>query len=144
MSIEGLIEYNVAKSLDSIDDEGGLIRMSANIAESISLEERAESIWDEICNRVTTLQIELRKWKDTFAEIPSHSFYARVHKVREKLILDAAGHEELEMFYRDKRELLWYDDFAQVVANENAFGNWKDYADKMGTYNKASEFIINS
>lgn len=144
LSIEGLIEYNVAKSLDSIDDEGGLIRMSANTVELLSLEDRTESIWDEICNRVTTLQIELRKWKDTFAEIPSHSFYARVHKVREKLILDAAGHEELEMFYRDKRELLWYDDFAQVVANENAFGSWKDYADKTGAFNKASEFIINS
>ena len=144
LSIEGLIEFNVAKSVDSIDDEGGLIRMSASTAELLSTEDRAEAIWDEICNRVAMLQIELRKWKNDFALIPNHSFYARVHKVREKLILDATGHEELEMFYRDKRELLWYDDFAQVVANENAFGSWKEYADKMGAYNKATEFLINS
>ncbi len=144
LSIEGLIEYNVAKSVDSIDDEGGLIRMSANAAELLSTEERAEAIWDEICNRVSMLQIELRKWKNDFALIPNHSFYARVHKVREKLILDAAGHEELEMFYRDKRELLWYEDFAQVVANENAFGSWKEFADKMGAYHKSAEFLINS
>ena len=144
LSIEGLIEFNVAKSVDSIDDEGGLIRMSANTAESLSTEERAEAIWDEICNRVAMLQIELRKWKNDFALIPNHSFYARVHKVREKLILDAGGHEELEMFYRDKRELLWYDDFAQAVANENAFGSWKEYADRMGSYNHLSHFTINS
>lgn len=142
LNIEGLIEYNVAKSLDSIDDEGHLLRMTASEAGTMSMEERSESIWNEICNRVPVLQSELRKWRNEFSLIPSHSFYARVHKVREKLILDSNGHNELEMFYRDKRELIWYDDFAQVVANENAFGSWKEYADKMGSYNHSSLFIV--
>lgn len=123
LNIEGLIEYNVSKCLNPIDPMcSEFVTMKPS---TLPLEEQADEIWAKIVNRITPIQNELRKWRDDFSLIPSHSFYARVHKFRNKMVF---GDEETKVnireFYRDNRLSIWRDDFAQMTMQEQAFGEW--------------------
>lgn len=123
LNIEGLIEYNVSKCLNPIDPMSSeFVTMKPS---TLPLEEQADEIWAKIVNRITPIQNELRKWRDDFSLIPSHSFYARVHKFRNKMVF---GDEETKVnireFYRDNRLSIWRDDFAQMTMQEQAFGEW--------------------
>ena len=69
ISIEGLIEYNVAKCLESIDPMNA--SCSPMPPSTLPLGEQAEEIWEEIINRTTPLQKDMRLWRDSFSLIPS-------------------------------------------------------------------------
>lgn len=123
INIEGLIEYNVAKCLNTIDPMSP--ECSPMYPLTGSLEEQAEAIWSEIINRITPIQNSLRKWRNDFALIPSHSFYARVRKFRDKMVFgDEETKDNIRDFYRDNRMSIWRDDFANMAVQDQAFGSW--------------------
>ena len=123
ISIEGLIEYNVAKCLESIDPMNA--SCSPMPPSTLPLGEQAEEIWEEIINRTTPLQKDMRLWRDSFSLIPSHSFYARVHKFRDKMVFgDETAKDNIRDFYRENRLSVWREDFANMVVTDQAFGTW--------------------
>lgn len=125
LNIEGLIEYNVTRALVSIDPMDASFRTMPQ-SNAFSVDEKTKAIWQEIFNRITPLQKDLRKWEDQFSLIPSHSFYARVHKIREKLVWEQEGQENLKDFYRDNAGRIWFDEFAKLATQDSAFSDWSD------------------
>lgn len=132
LNIEGMIEYNVAKCLDSIDTR---ICRPLTPKYGLSLDDTADYIWGELVTRTTPIQNSLRKWRDDFAMIPNHSFYARVRKFREKMTdEDKTVQDEIREFYRANRLAIWSDEFANLSVTDKAFGDW----------NKISKQILDS
>lgn len=78
INIEGLVEYNVTKSLYVLDKtHAEFIKYQGEFTEDF--EQKASDVWQELCNRLTPVQKRLRDWISSFTLIPSHSFYSRVH-----------------------------------------------------------------
>lgn len=76
INIEGLVEYNVTKSLYVLDKtHSEFIKYQGEFTEDF--EQKASDVWQELCNRLTPIQKRLRDWICSFTLIPSHSFYSR-------------------------------------------------------------------
>ncbi len=127
ISIEGLMEYNVARCLKTLDKNSAAFKPMAPL-QGISDVQQAKKIWSEIVSRTSTIQIEMRKWRDDFSLIPSHSFYARVSMFRDLIVDDTDTNisEELYNFYSDNRMSIWRDEFVGMMKEAEAFGNWNE------------------
>ena len=130
INIEGLVEYNVTNSLriierthpDFIPYRGG---------EPDSFEEKGKTVWKELVARIPLLQDELRSWIYSFALIPSHSFYSRVHKFHIKIGTDVEGVSDFKRFYNDNMGFFWQQEI-QAKAHENAtFGEWSEVVETL-------------
>lgn len=130
-NIEDSIEYDVAQSIGIID------KMNAAEFEHLpetptgTVSERADAIWQEVCNRISPIQINLKKYCNRFALIPSRSFATRVQKFRVKIVHDEKIMQELRDFYRDNCYTIWRDEFKKIAGKEQAFGGWNDIASKV-------------
>lgn len=129
VSIDGLIEYNVAKSLERIDPMSAQFMPMRPDGDATSVDEKADDIWQWIMNTVTGLQNSLRKWQNDFSLIPSHSFYARIHKFREKIVWDEQGQKDLKNFYCDNAATIWQETFHNNAIMSQAFGEWNNVID---------------
>lgn len=123
INIEGLVEYNVTKSLYIID------RTHKNFigycgGQSDVFEEKASFVWQELMNSIRRVQKNLRTWIDEFALIPSHSFYSRVHKFYIKVLTDKGGVEDFDRFYRSNMGIIWSDEISASGQAQKAFGDW--------------------
>lgn len=125
LSIEGLMEYNVARCLDTLDKNSSAFKPMTSL-QGLPDAQQAKKIWSEIVSRTSSIQIEMRKWRDDFSLIPSHSFYARVSMFRDLLVDDTDTNisEELYNFYSDNRMSIWRNEFADIFKETEAFGNW--------------------
>lgn len=125
INIEGLVEYNVTKSLYVIDKtHAEFIKYQGEFTEDF--EQKASDVWQELCNRLTPVQKRLRDWISSFTLIPSHSFYSRVHKFHVKVMTDDEGREDFRRFYRNNMGLIWSAEINAAGKAEKAFGDWTD------------------
>lgn len=130
INVEGLVEYNVTRSLYIIDrTHREFIPYCGEFQDSF--EEQASEVWGELYNRVAPIQKRLREWIASFTLIPSHSFYSRVHKFYIKVLTDKAGVEELHRFYRKNMGLIWANDINSVGKTQKAFGDWTERTKKL-------------
>ncbi len=125
LNIQGLIEYHVAKCLNTIDKHNEEFR-TMNPITGVSDAQHAKKIWSEIVSRATAIQNKMRVWRDEFSLIPSHSFYARISMYRDMMVDDSAAEEELYNFYSENRMSIWREEFASIVMETEAFGNWNE------------------
>ena len=144
ISIEGLMEFNVAKCLDTLDKNSSAFKPMTPL-QGMPDEQQAKKIWSEIVSRTSAIQIEMRKWRDDFSLIPSHSFYARVSMFRDLLVDDTDTNisEELYNFYSDNRMAIWRDEFAGMMMQAEAFGNWNEESKAISDLCKKNSFYIN-
>lgn len=125
INIEGLVEYNVTKSLYVLDKtHAEFIKYQGEFTEDF--EQKASDVWQELCNRLTPVQKRLRDWISSFTLIPSHSFYSRVHKFHVKVMTDDEGREEFRRFYRNNMGLIWSAEINAAGKAEKAFGDWTE------------------
>lgn len=125
INIEGLVEYNVTKSLYVLDKtHSEFIKYQGEFTEDF--EQKAADVWQELCNRLTPVQKRLRDWVGSFTLIPSHSFYSRVHKFHVKVMTDSEGREDLRRFYRNNMGLIWASEINAAGKAEKAFGDWTE------------------
>ena len=106
-----------------------------------SVEERANSIWQELANRVSPLQVKLRKTINRFALIPSHSFSTRVQKFRFKIVWGKEVSGDMREFYRDNCYTLWKD-FANIEGKAAAFGKWNKMCEDLAELCQREKFIL--
>ena len=140
LNIQGLIEYNVAKSINTIDPHSSEFR-ALNPITGVSDEEQARMIWSEIVSRATAIQGKMRTWRDAFSLIPSHSFYARVSMFRDMMVEDLEVEEELYNFYTENRMAIWREEFANMISQAEAFGNWNEESCKITALCVKNEFV---
>lgn len=122
LNIDVMIEFNVSQCLDSIDT-----RYCHPLTPKVThdVDEIADYVWNELITRVVPIQNKLKVWRDDFSRIPSHSFYARVRKFREKMTAESeAVRTEIRNFYRANRLTLWNEKFAGLRMADKAFGGW--------------------
>ena len=80
-------------------------------------------------------------WRDDFSLIPSHSFYARISMFRDMMVDDIDVDEELYNFYSENRMSIWRDEFASMLQEEEAFGNWNEESKILTDLCVKNEFI---
>lgn len=143
INIEGLMEYNVARCLDTLDKHSPAFKTMSPLT-GISDAQQAKRIWSEIVSRTSAIQTEMRKWRDDFSLIPSHSFYARTSMFRDLLVDDTDTHmsEELYNFYSENRMTIWRDEFAGMLKEVEAFGSWNEESVAITNLCKKNSFII--
>lgn len=143
ISIEGLMEYNVARCLDTLDKHSPAFKTMSPLT-GIPDAQQAKKIWSEIVSRTSAIQTEMRKWRDDFSLIPSHSFYARTSMFRDLLVDDTDTHmsEELYNFYSENRMAIWRDEFAGMLQEAEAFGSWNEESAAITNLCKKNSFII--
>lgn len=143
ISIEGLMEYNVARCLDTLDKHSPKFKPMSPLT-GIPDAQQAKKIWSEIVSRTSAIQTEMRKWRDDFSLIPSHSFYARTSMFRDFLVDDTDTHmsEELYNFYSENRMAIWRDEFAGMLQEAEAFGSWNEESAAITNLCKKNSFII--
>lgn len=125
INIEGLVEYNVTKSLYVLDKtHAEFIKYQGEFTEDF--EQKAADVWQELCNRLTPVQKRLRDWISSFTLIPSHSFYSRVHKFHVKVMTDTEGREDFRRFYRNNMGLIWAAEINAAGKTQKAFGDWTE------------------
>ena len=140
LNIQGLIEYHVAKCLNTIDKHNSEFR-TMNPITGVSDAQHAKKIWSEIVSRATAIQIKMRAWRDDFSLIPSHSFYARISMYRDMMVDDNEVEEELYNFYSENRMSIWRDEFASMIQESEAFGNWNEESKALTDLCIKNEFI---
>lgn len=125
ISIEGMVEYNVTRSLYQIDrTHNEYIRY--NGGHSNDFQQRASNVWQELCNRLTPISRNLESWISDFTLIPSHSFYSRVHKFHVKVCSDNGGVKDFRKFYCDNMGIIWGNEITNAAQTEKAFGAWSE------------------
>ena len=141
LNIQGLIEYHVAKCLNTIDKHNSEFR-TLNPITGVTDEQHAKKIWSEIVSRATSIQNKMRLWRDDFSLIPSHSFYARISMFRDMMVDDIAAEEELYNFYSENRMSIWRDEFAGLIMEVEAFGSWNEISRAITELCKKNSFVI--
>lgn len=143
ISIEGLMEYNVAKCLDTLDKNSPSFRPMSSL-NGLPDEVQAKKIWSEIVSRASLIQIAMEGWKDDFSLIPSHSFYACISMFRDMLVDDTntTVSEELYNFYSENRMSIWRKEFASIAQETEAFGKWNENSSALSEMCKKNSFII--
>lgn len=143
INIEGLMEYNVARCLDTLDKHSPAFKTMSPLT-GIPDTQQAKKIWSEIVSRTSAIQTEMRKWRDDFSLIPSHSFYARTSMFRDLLVDDNDTHmsEELYNFYSENRMTIWRDEFSRMFQEAEAFGSWNEESVAITNLCKKNSFII--
>lgn len=130
-NIEDSIEYDVATCIGIIDKMNTVEYLGLYESPTGTVAERADALWQELINRIPPIQENMRKCRDKFALIPSHSFATRVQKFRVKMVFDEKVREELREFYRDNSYSLWRDEFAKIEGQEQAFGQWNEMVNEI-------------
>lgn len=141
INIEGLVEYNVTRSLYILDKTNSeFIPYKGAFTEDF--EQKASNVWQELCNRLTPTQNRLRDWIGSYTLIPSHSFYSRVHKFHVKVMTDADGIEDFKRFYRKNMGLIWSNEINAVGKTQKAFGDWTDRVKGLQQVVKSDNFKL--
>lgn len=142
INIEGLVEYNVTKSLYILDKtHSEFIPYKGEFTEDF--EQKASDVWQELCNRLTPVQNRLRDWISSFTLIPSHSFYSRVHKFHVKVMTDADGKEDFRRFYRKNMGLIWAGEINAAGKTQKAFGDWTERVKNLQQVVTSDNFKLN-
>lgn len=142
INIEGLVEYNVTKSLYILDKtHSEFIPYKGEFTEDF--EQKASDVWQELCNRLTPIQNRLRDWISSFTLIPSHSFYSRVHKFHVKVMTDAEGKEDFRRFYRKNMGLIWAGEINAAGKTQKAFGDWTERVKDLQQVVTSDNFKLN-
>lgn len=142
INIEGLVEYNVTKSLYILDKtHSEFIPYKGEFTEDF--EQKASDVWQELCNRLTPVQNRLRDWISSFTLIPSHSFYSRVHKFHVKVMTDSEGREDFRRFYRMNMGLIWAGEINAAGKTQKAFGDWTERVKNVQQVVTSENFKLN-
>jgi hypothetical protein len=142
INIEGLVEYNVTKSLYILDKtHSEFIPYKGEFTEDF--EQKASDVWQELCNRLTPVQNRLREWISSFTLIPSHSFYSRVHKFHVKVMTDTDGKEDFRRFYRKNMGLIWAGEINAAGKTQKAFGDWTERVKELQQVVTSDNFKLN-
>ena len=141
INVEGLIEYNVTRSLYIIDrTHRDFIPYCGEYQDNF--EDQASEVWGELYNRIAPIQKRLKEWIASFTLIPSHSFYSRVHKFYIKVLTDKDGVKEFHRFYRKNMGLIWANEINSVGKKQKAFGDWSERTKKLCDVVKHETFKI--
>jgi hypothetical protein len=141
INIEGIVEYNVTRSLYIIDrTHKEFIQFKGTYAEDF--DKKASNVWQELCNRLYPITQSLGSWINDFALVPSHSFYSRVHKFHIKVMTDTKGVEEFRRFYRKNMGTIWNEEIAAVTRTQHAFSDWIERTKTLQNVINAETFKI--
>lgn len=125
LNIEGMVEYNVTKSLHIIEkDHKDFMPYLGKHPQSF--EEKALAVWQELASRIIPVQRQLRSWIDEFSLVPSQSFYSRVHKFHVKIGTNVNGIKEFKKFLHENASNIWFEEIKDKSERNIAFNEWTD------------------
>lgn len=139
LNIEGLIEYRVNNCIELLEPESPYF-------EHHTFDGERDQIADEIHQAIfRTLPIIAENLVNNISDIlyiPYNSFYARIKKIRERIIYSEDGYLELKELYRDKAPYIWHDRFAEVIGKQTALETLNKFFDTMSKNRSKGLFTI--
>lgn len=139
LNIEGLLEYRVNNSIEHMDPESPLFEQ---LTFNGDREEIAEEIEQAILCAIPIIAEKLTESITDLLYIPYNSFYARIKKLRERIIYSEEGEPELKEFYRDNAAFIWRDRFAEIVNKQTALEALSNISNKLSQLRSKSLFNI--
>ena len=139
LNIEGLLEYRVNNSIEHMDPESPLFEQHSFIGERDGI---AEEIEQAILCAIPIIADKLTASITDLLYIPYNSFYARIKKLRERIIYSEEGETELKEFYRDNAAFIWHDRFAEIVNKQTALEALSSINNKLSQLRSKSMFNI--
>ena len=117
LSIEGLLEYRVNNSIEHLDPENSKFE---KLTFGMDREQNAKEIEQAILRAIPQIAETLKANIQDILYIPYNSFYARIKKLRERIVYSEAGKLELRRFYRKVAPYIWHDRYSTNVSKQTA------------------------
>lgn len=142
LNIEGMLEYYVNTSLEYLDPEEKKKFTRIDFSSVESKEEEAELIEQALLAAARDVAHTLVNMIQDLLQIPYNSFYARIRKLRERIIYSKHGGRELKNLYRQFATQIWRERFAMVATKQVTMGELNAICDKFVNNRIKSQFIV--
>lgn len=119
LNIEGLLEYKINSCLECLDPEDSKF-IKQDFSYDESKEESAANIEQALLSSVFVLGRNIVDSVQDLLRIPYNSFYARIRKLRERIIYSKDGERELKNMYREFAVYIWKERFAAMAKKQGA------------------------
>lgn len=142
LNIEGMLEYYVNTSLECMDPEekGKFANLDFSLAES--KEEEAVMIEQSLLSASRTACNSLIEMIQGLLKIPYNSFYARIRKLREKIIYSKVGERELKNMYREFATYIWKERFASIATKQVTLQELDSIIDSFAQNRAKNLFVV--
>lgn len=142
LNIEGMLEYYVNTSLECLDPEEKKKFVRIDFSSAESKEEEAELIEQSLLNASRAVACSLINMIQDLLQIPYNSFYARIRKLRERIIFSKQGERELKNMYREFATHIWREQFASVATKQVVMQELNGIIDSLASNRTKNLFII--
>ncbi len=142
LNIEGMLEYYVNVSLECMNPEEKKKFAKIDFSKAESKEKEADLIEQALLSASSTVANTLISLIQDLLQIPYSSFYARIRKLREKIIYSKEGERELKNMYREFATYIWRDRFASVATKQVAMQELNSIIDSLAEYRVKNLFTL--
>ena len=147
LNIEGLLEYRVNMSIEHLDPEDSKFeRLDFEKDDSLDFKEQKAIFAEEIRQALLrTLPVIKEKLYDNIGDIlviPYNSFYARIKKLRDRIIYSKEGERELKEMYREAAPYIWHERFAAAVSKQVALESLGNISKQLSDNRSKALFTI--
>lgn len=142
LNIEGMLEYYVNTSLECLDPEEKKKFATINFSDAETKEEEARYIEQALLSSASTACNVLIEMVQGLLKIPYNSFYARIRKLREKIIYSKEGERELKNMYREFATYIWRDRFSAIATKQVAMQELNNIMDGFAENRTKSLYLI--
>ena len=142
LNIEGMLEYKVNRCLECLDPEARDKFALLDFSEDKTKEEEADRIEQSLLSAVNLLAGDIIHEIQELLKIPYNSFYARIRKLRERIIYSEKGERELKNMYREFATYIWKDKFAAIAKKQGVMEELNGVQDSFAKNRSKQLFII--
>lgn len=142
LNIEGMLEYYVNTSLECMDPEEKKKFSRIDFSTAESKADEAGLIEQALLASSQTVANTLINMIQGLLQIPYNSFYARIRKLRERIIFSKNGERELKNMYREFATYIWHDRFASMAIKQVAMQELNTIIDSFASNRTKNLFII--
>lgn len=142
LNIEGMLEYYVNSSIECLDPEEKIKFARIDFSTAESKEDEAEFIEQSLLSASRTAANTLVDMIQGLLQIPYNSFYARIRKLRERIIFSKNGERELKNMYRDFATYIWRERFASFATKQVVMQELNSIIDSFANYRIKNLFTV--
>jgi hypothetical protein len=149
INIASLIEYDIENALRIITpDDEHFVRLNHEEAIGLGINNEhkamAQYIWNHTINLIPQIEQQMRNGFTLLAQIPNHTLYIIIRKLREKLVMRPETKNELMRFYIQNASTIWGDEYREVMMVHEQYDVFMDWIKNVElTADMKDNFMIN-
>lgn len=149
INIASLIEYDIENALRIITpDDEHFVRLNHKETKDLGIYNdhtaMAQYIWNHTINLIPQIEQQMRNGFTLLAQIPNHTLYIIIRKLREKLVMRPETKNELMRFYIQNASTIWGDEYREVMMVHEQYDVFMDWIKNVElTADMKDNFMIN-